>query len=119
MTPEELAQRLADRIEPPYFSNDRRTDLRHAELKKLPWEERFVDVLHRKGPDDQPYLTFTAGDGYPSFRAATFLEIAKAVLEVLSDDEYLDPGEHVALCVDPDCKFCKGREKWDQFLNRQ
>ena len=86
MDAEELAQKLADRINPPY-TDYRRRNLPLAKLKELyPDREDWYDQVEvRKGPDDQPYVTFTAGDGHRSFRAATYREIAQAVLEVLEE----------------------------------
>ena len=86
MDAEELAQKLADKIEPPY-TTERRKNLPLAKLKELypDREDWYEHVEVRKGPDDEPYVTFTAGDGHPSFRAATYREIAQAVLEVMEE----------------------------------
>lgn len=83
MNTEELAQALADHFHPPRMVTRHKTP--HREARKLPFEERFETVEDRHGPDCEPYITFTAGDGYPSFRAATYREIAEAVLSILKE----------------------------------
>ena len=81
---EALAQALADKINPPY-TDYRKRNLPLDNLKELypDREDWYEHVEVRKGPDDAPYVTFTASDGYPSFRAASYREIAEAAVDVL------------------------------------
>lgn len=78
----EVAQGVADRINPPFFQL-RTKNLPAKERRDLPVEDLFERVWVRKGPDDQPYVTFKAEDQQNSFRAATYRELAAAFLDHL------------------------------------
>lgn len=87
MSPEELAQRIADKLSPPY-SYERRRNLPLQKLKEQ-YPDRgdwYVRVECRAKATDQAYVVRKMDDGERSISAATFLEIAEAVLEILRED---------------------------------
>lgn len=67
----ELAQKLADAINPPrtYEAWDYKT-------------KEFYTHTDRSGPHDSPYIVFQAEDGYNSTRSATYLELITAALPI-------------------------------------
>lgn len=80
LTPKEIAQELADTVQPPYTDVRRRTDLPYKELMKLDSESRYASVLIRSDHNSTPWVVFTAPDGYPATRALTYLEIIEHLL---------------------------------------
>lgn len=79
MNSEQLAQKLADKFNPAYIRRDRKK-LPFEELRKLPWEERYVETEVRAGPDSSTMVVFRAEDGYPAIRSLTYREVVEAVL---------------------------------------
>lgn len=75
---DKLAQEVADAIAPPYWADERRTDMPAREVRKLPIEDQYVRVHHRRGPDDQTYVVRTHEDGSRYITAATFREVTTA-----------------------------------------
>lgn len=75
---DKLAQEVADAIAPPYWAEERRTDMPAREVRKLPIEDQYVRVHHRRGPDDQTYVVRTHEDGSKYITAATFREVTTA-----------------------------------------
>lgn len=80
LTPKEIAQELADSVQPPYTDSRRRIDLPHKELMKLDSEDRYREVVIRSDHNSTPWVVYTASDGYPSIRTLTYLEIVEHLL---------------------------------------
>lgn len=84
MTPEELAQKVADKFCPPYDMIQRKQPAKA--YKHLPLEDQYETVHMRRTPEGAAFITFRDEDGMMSTRPLSFLEIAEATLEILKEE---------------------------------
>lgn len=85
MEANELAQKLADKFNPPYTKSVRKK-LPYKELMALPAEDRYTDEEVRGTPESSTMVVFRAEDGYPSIRALTYIELVEAIFELQKEE---------------------------------
>lgn len=86
MTPEELAQKLADYFNPPHYEDKRRTDLKPKELRELPWEERYERVFIQAKPDSSTMIVNHNSEG-AYITSLSFLDITLALEKIKEESE--------------------------------